>query len=354
MTPFVMTHSRLAAILGSLVATACSGSCPHTVVDRSTNISLSAQSACDLAVATNGTYGNTFGGKPCQDACKDPNANKCYIDQAYLAAFSQQNPGSTATTGAGSGGGGGSGAKCPQTSATLTCQVTHVEGAPDAKGRPMEGRRPAGLVDPECDLSRTGSYLASCAHLEAASIVAFRTLHDELARLAAPQELLVEVRRAEADEVRHTALMTRLAAKYGAGVAAVEVVPPGARGVLDIALENELEGIVRETFGAAVALAQAEHAADPEVRAALREIAEDECAHAALAFRVAAFLDRLLDDGQRALVRTARMSAIAELNGAVAAPAASLQHLLGLPGIEAQTALLLGMRRDLWNAAIAA
>ena len=53
--------------------------------------------------------------------------------------------------------------------------------------------------------------------------------------------------------------------------------------------ENAREGCVRETFGALIAMHQAERAGDPIIRRAMRRIAEEETRHAELAWEVASW-----------------------------------------------------------------
>ena len=58
----------------------------------------------------------------------------------------------------------------------------------------------------------------------------------------------------------------------------VEALPTRALGV--VAIENAVEGCVRETFGALIASWQAEHARDPGIKRLMRSIARDETRHA--------------------------------------------------------------------------
>ena len=51
--------------------------------------------------------------------------------------------------------------------------------------------------------SVVGDYFASCAHLEAASVVAFDVLADELAAYGAPYDLVASCRDAAIEEVAH-------------------------------------------------------------------------------------------------------------------------------------------------------
>jgi hypothetical protein len=57
--------------------------------------------------------------------------------------------------------------------------------------------------------------------------------------------------------------------------------------LLEVAVENAVEGCVRETFGVAVAMIRAERAGDKQVRRAMRSIARDEMQHAELSWAVA-------------------------------------------------------------------
>ncbi len=62
---------------------------------------------------------------------------------------------------------------------------------------------------------------------------------------------------------------------------------PALRSLEALAVENAVEGCVRETMGALFAMHQAASAADPHVRATMVSIAPDETRHAALGWAVA-------------------------------------------------------------------
>jgi hypothetical protein len=180
-----------------------------------------------------------------------------------------------------------------------------------------EGRRTDGVPDQPVRAARsTGEYLAACSYLEAVSVHAFARLHAELAALGAPRALLADVRRAQRDEVRHARLTRDLARRHG--VEAERPAPPSLplRSTLAIALENAVEGCVREAYGAVVASIRAARAADPEVRAAMESIARDEREHAALSWRIAAWLEPGLTRGGRDAVGRAMREAVANLEGA--------------------------------------
>lgn len=206
------------------------------------------------------------------------------------------------------------------------------------------GRPPRGFVPrPASGPSALGRELARMAQLEAASVVAFEALHDDLVRLGAPPSLLRSVRAAGRDEVRHARRVGREAERRGVAVPLAVVAPVGARSLERLAIDNAEEGCVRETFGAALVAVQAERATDPRVRALMRGIAADELRHAALSWRIARWLEMRLDASGRARVAVARLTALAalddELTGAPPGDGA-----LGLPDRDGQRRLLAKLR----------
>lgn len=180
-------------------------------------------------------------------------------------------------------------------------------------------RRPRHRRSPEpegCAARSTGSILAARASLEAISVHAFARLERELAAHGAPQSLLRDARRARRDELRHTAMMARLARRYHAVPRAPELPAPSpVRSLFAIALENAIEGCVRETYGAVVNLVEARASSDPVVRKAMRSIADDECRHAELAWAVAAWLRPRLTREERDAIERATREAVAALAG---------------------------------------
>jgi hypothetical protein len=194
------------------------------------------------------------------------------------------------------------------------------------------GRRPAGLT-----AASTRDVLAHAAHLEAASVVAFRRLELELRRFGAPASLVRRAQKARQDEIRHARETARLAKKRGAIVPPVEVAPFAIRSLLDVAIENAVEGCVRETYGALVAAFQAARAEDPAIRTLMRAIAPDEATHAELADDVARFLERKLTNEERAIVAQKREEAIAALHAEIACSSPSARF--GLPSPEEARAL---------------
>lgn len=205
------------------------------------------------------------------------------------------------------------------------------------------GRIPAALRSPGelVQGSSVGTYLAKAAHLEAASVHAFERLARELAAHGAPDELIAAAESAARDEVRHAQLMGALAERHGVRALAAEVDDLPVRSLEEIALENAVEGCVRETFGAVVGAFQAQHARDGAVRRAMQEIARDEARHAGLSQRVHVWCSERLDAEARARLYAAQRSALEQLEAECASELrVDARTALGLPTAQLSRALL--------------
>ncbi|NUO53138.1 MAG: ferritin-like domain-containing protein [Polyangiaceae bacterium] len=148
-----------------------------------------------------------------------------------------------------------------------------------------------------------GAYFARLAHAERASVLAFRALARDLARFGAPKRLVRGALRSAREEERHHLAMKRLAKRHGAVVAPVTGTPRPHTTLRDLALENAVEGCVREAFAAELVARQAEHAADPAVRRAFSRIAPEELAHAELSAKIHRFVERRLEKDDISVIR---------------------------------------------------
>jgi hypothetical protein len=190
--------------------------------------------------------------------------------------------------------------------------------------------------------------LAAAARLEGAAVFAFRTVERELIAYGAPESLIARARSAQRDETRHHAAMSGLAARFGAHLSPIEVEDAGVRPLVEVALENAVEGCVRETWGAAVAVFQGECAEDRAVRRAMRSIAIDEGEHASLGWAIDAWASARLDAGEWARVEAARQQALDVLIAQARKPVApELSTTLGLPDPAASARLLTALA-PLW------
>ncbi len=214
------------------------------------------------------------------------------------------------------------------------------------------GRRPEGFV-PYLDHSSVGLWFRSVAMLEAASVDAFAILHDDLAAHGAPKELLALSKRARRDEMRHARLMSALAREAGCDVPPLAIAPAEGRDLEAIAIENAVEGCVRETYGALVAAWQATHVASPRLARIMDGIARDELSHAELAWRVHEWSLALLTPDARVRVERAMVNAVNELHTSAAADVSeTMQRELGLPSSSCALTLVAELQSQLWRQAL--
>jgi len=181
------------------------------------------------------------------------------------------------------------------------------------------GRRPDEWVRAEGRAHEVvGAWLAEAAQVEAASVPAFEILADELRAHHAPPALVARALASADDERRHARVMASLARAHGATPGPVRVVVREPRALEAIARENAVEGLVREAYGARVAI-------DPAIGA-------DEQRHAELAADVHAWIRPRLPYAARRRVDEARDAARAALVAecAVELPRA-VRATLGLP-----------------------
>lgn len=214
------------------------------------------------------------------------------------------------------------------------------------------GRRFGSLGDRERSCSPgaiLGRYLAEAAELEAESVPAFARLARALAAHDAPADLVRAARVATVEEARHWKRTRELARRHGGR----PVKPPAARATFasleDLAVDNVVEGCVRETYGAMVAAHQAAEAVDPDVRRLMTEIAVDELGHAALSWKIDAWACGRLGPGFQARRREAATTAAGELIAASGLPVADeLQARAGLPAPVTARALLAATCALVW------
>jgi hypothetical protein len=227
----------------------------------------------------------------------------------------------------------------------VTVEYTEWQNQP---GCPVPGRRPAGLCDAASRAtSAVGAYLARAAWFERASVHAFVELARQLTRHQAPARLIQAALRAALDEVRHAAIMGRLAQAHGATPPPVDVRPPARRSLTSIAIENATEGCVGETWAALVAMWQAQRATDPDIQAAFAAIAGDELRHAELSWELDSWLREQLPAAAQRRVHRARQRAIEAL-GQNLTTDTEVAAALGLPDVATATAMFERTRQALW------
>lgn len=231
-------------------------------------------------------------------------------------------------------------------------ELRYVTIRRDCDDGSVDGRRPPGLVGAVSRAtSDIGHKLAAMARLEEASIPAFLWLATELEHHGAPMDLVRRARQAAVDEVLHTRLAWAMAARYGAvAPRAVVDLPVAPRSLEDIAVENMVEGCVRETYGALIALYQSQHAQDSQVRGFMKRIAEEEAEHAQLGADIDSWV-RAIRPRLVPALEAARVRGIEELRvGIENEESVEVRTQLGLPSSSDHRTLFAALEDSIWKA----
>ncbi len=180
---------------------------------------------------------------------------------------------------------------------------------------------------------------------------AFEQLAQRLAALDAPPQLVERSLDAVVDEFAHSVAMKSLAARERAEVPSYSQRPHAEQSLEELATDNAVEGCVRETFAALLAVHQSEHGTDPSIREAFGSIAADETQHAELSRDVHRWAIAQLGHDARARVEAAMRASIDELRSECAQPALNPRDRLrlGLPDERAMLAMLAMLDRALWS-----
>jgi hypothetical protein len=185
-------------------------------------------------------------------------------------------------------------------------------------------------------------------------VKSFVTLAGELEALGAPAELVAGCHAAARDEVAHARLVGTLAAARGTEVPTPRFAPVPERSLLEVAVENAVEGCVREVWAASLAHWQATHAENAQIRAIMAPIARDEARHGDLARALHAWAMTQLDAEGQAQVLAAREAAVEELLASLGAPVQAGLEPIGLPSPEEALRLGEAMAAQLWRELAAA
>lgn len=191
------------------------------------------------------------------------------------------------------------------------------------------------------------AWLAREASAEAGSVIAFERLAQELRHHGAPADLVARAEQARADEIRHAAAVGSLAAARGGAPEPVVEHDQPLRALLEIAMENAVEGCVHETYAAARARYQATQATAPELRRLNAELADDEARHAELAAAIHSWVLTRLPSAEAEQVESARQQAWRDLSTAPVPLPVAASRELGLPDAEAKAQLVATLREQL-------
>ena len=204
------------------------------------------------------------------------------------------------------------------------------------------GRRPIGHIDRPLTDPGLPTFIAQSAHLEAASVLAFRELAQRLQRWGAPAALVARCRTAATEEAVHAELLGDLAREAGANVESVthrELPVDLARAALD----NAVEGCVLEAWSAVVCAVAARRADTPTLRRVYARLAADETSHAQLAWDLHTWFLSQVSPEQRVSILAAQQRAIADLPACIHAQQPSAPAALGLPGARAAAHFAAGL-----------
>jgi rubrerythrin len=304
----------------------------------------------------------------CEEVCTQDEHDLWFVDSCYVletamlmgdvadTGGSETDPGPMTTHGSSDSGssgsddttGGSSGSDGTTTGdeETVVIECVWFQGCLGGRGHACLLPRP-----PVATRDRIAGWLAAAAHDERASVISFELLAEELRDHGAPAELIERCRRAAADEVRHARVMARLAHQHGQAPAHPRFErAPATRDLVALAIENAIEGCVRETWAALEAAHQARHAADHDLRRAMTTIAAEEARHAELAHDLDAWLASRLDAAARARVAEARAQAIAKLeHDAGRSRESDFCERTGLPSRATALRLVQGLREHVWQ-----
>lgn len=151
------------------------------------------------------------------------------------------------------------------------------------------------------------------AAMEHASVASFARAGQELLALGAPPSLLRACQRAIQDELRHAQACYALASRFAGrplGPGPLPMSSPRAADFAQLATDTFREGCLGETVAALSAQRAANHCKDPQARATLIQIAQDEARHAELAWQTLAWaLTQAPAEVRAALLVCARDSA---------------------------------------------
>lgn len=173
-------------------------------------------------------------------------------------------------------------------------------------------RRPIGYVNPDHSVCDVGDHFAHIAQLEAATVLAFSELAQQLKIFGAPDQLVRRCISAATDEVRHAHAFVTLAKEMGATIPPItqDTVAPD---ILSVAIHNAVEGCVFETWAALTTHHQSIHCKYPFLNMLYAEVAADETRHGQLAWDLHTwFMSHLNKEEQRHVI-TAQRKALNDL-----------------------------------------
>ncbi len=199
-----------------------------------------------------------------------------------------------------------------------------------------------------------GSWLAEAAHAESGSWMALRAVGRELRAHDAPRELVSTARAVSAAALNNAAMLETLALRWGVRPRQPKVVSIAVRPLESLAVENAMEGCVRETWAALEARYQSLAARDPVIRRTMERVACDGVRHAEFSWAVDAWARRRLEREARKRVERSRLDAAQDLLGALCIERQrDLCVEAGLPTVATARGLAGALCEALWSPILA-
>jgi len=202
--------------------------------------------------------------------------------------------------------------------------------------------RPAHVVfegEPH-DMSTLAGFFAECAAREAGSVFGFEQVARDLVAHGAPERLIAWAQRSAREEVRHAIEMRAEARHRGIEPRACHEAPPIQESLFEFARANLAEGCVAETYSALQLVWMGDHAA-AEHRALFARTADDEVAHAGLAYEIHEWVAARLSEEERGALREVLHRALREMVVAASMPPPSALAEIGMPPAEVAEAIAL-------------
>jgi hypothetical protein len=155
----------------------------------------------------------------------------------------------------------------------------------------------------------------------------------------ASRRLSLLSRRFADDERRHARAVARLARRFGGVIPPVRIRQVERPTLAQLVEDDAVEGCVKETFGALLAIWQAERAEDGRVRRMMRRIAADETRHAALAWEILDWGVERLSPRDRQRVEERLDRAVVALASARVPVSPAVRQIAGYPDREQERRL---------------
>lgn len=190
---------------------------------------------------------------------------------------------------------------------------------------------------------------------EAVAVIAFERLAFELKAYQAPIELLAKIQVAIEDEKRHTSNFSSVCLAQNweieEDITHIQVSQYPVRSLLELAIENAIEGCVGESFAALENLYQSHFAKNQTIKALHQSIVFDEIAHAELSWQIHDWINQQLPIHEKVLLQEALVQAISgkiSINPNCHLPEETKQYL-GLPDHHTAKILYNQLNEQLWQ-----